>query len=184
MSVCCVAISVLDLMCYACRIEYMMCSGSHHCIRARILQLISHSSSTHANHNRLVGKVDLVVDKLRVDSTRVLVAEVSVGDSTGSISLRARDDQIDLLKQVSKEGGAVVLRNCTMELYQGRFLRLVVGKWGKINVYPVRRCNDDGYYYLVCISIVSSVSNNMSLAATSRFYHRMELKAHRTHLQV
>eukprot|EP01082_Thalassiosira_pseudonana_P007525 g6348.t1 g6348 contig23:259412-261437(-) len=84
----------------------------------------------------LVGKVDLVVDKLRVDSTRVLVAEVSVGDSTGSISLRARDDQIDLLKQVSKEGGAVVLRNCTMELYQGRFLRLVVGKWGKINVYP------------------------------------------------
>ncbi|KAL9189111.1 hypothetical protein ACHAXT_011601 [Thalassiosira profunda] len=84
----------------------------------------------------LVGKVELVVDKLRVDGSRVLVAEVEVGDESGSISLRARDDQIDLLRQVSDDGGAIVLRNCTMELYQGKHLRLAVSKWGKMQVYP------------------------------------------------
>jgi len=84
----------------------------------------------------LVGKVELVVDKYRVDGSRVLVAEVEVGDETGSISLRARDEQIDLLRQVSTAGGAIVLRNCTMELYQGKHLRLAVSKWGKLSVYP------------------------------------------------
>lgn len=84
----------------------------------------------------LVGKVELVVDKYRVDGSRVLVAEVEVGDETGSISLRARDEQIDLLRQVSSDKGAIVLRNCTMELYQGKHLRLAVSKWGKMNVYP------------------------------------------------
>lgn len=90
--------------------------------------------------SRLVGKVELVVDKLRVDGSRVLVAEVEVGDESGSISLRARDDQIDLLRQVSDDGGAIVLRNCTMELYQGKHLRLAVSKWGKMQVYPVSSC--------------------------------------------
>lgn len=85
-----------------------------------------------------MGKVELVVDKYRVDGSRVLVAEVEVGDETGSISLRARDEQIDLLRQLSSDGGAIVLRNCTMELYQGKHLRLAVSKWGKMSVYPVR----------------------------------------------
>lgn len=85
----------------------------------------------------LVGKVELVVDKYRVDGSRVLVAEVEVGDETGSISLRARDDQIDLLRRVSEAKGAIVLRNCTIELYQGKHLRLGVSKWGKMSLYPV-----------------------------------------------
>lgn len=85
----------------------------------------------------LVGKVEVVVDKLRVDGSRVLVAEVQVGDSTGSLSLRARDEQIDVLQQISKNKGAVVLRNCTVELHQRKFLRLVVSKWGKMKAYPV-----------------------------------------------
>mmetsp|Transcript_3454 Transcript_3454/g.7191 ORF Transcript_3454/g.7191 Transcript_3454/m.7191 type:complete len:694 (+) Transcript_3454:11-2092(+) len=85
----------------------------------------------------LVGKVELVVDKYRVDGSRVLVAEVEVGDETGAISLRARDEQIDVLRRVSEqEGGAIVLRNCTMELYQGKHLRLAVSKWGKMTPYP------------------------------------------------
>jgi hypothetical protein len=88
-------------------------------------------------HYRLVGKVELVVDKYRVDGSRVLIAEVDVGDETGVISLRARDEQIDLLRKVSSDRGAIVLRNCTMELYQGKHLRLGVSKWGKISVYPV-----------------------------------------------
>jgi hypothetical protein len=86
----------------------------------------------------LVGKVDIVVDKFRVDGSRVLVAEVEVGDNSGTISLRARDEQIDLLKKVSADKGAVVLRNCTIELHQRKFLRLAVSKWGKMTAYPVR----------------------------------------------
>lgn len=45
-----------------------------------------------------MGKVQVVVDKLRVDKSRVRLAEVQVGDETGSISLRARDSQIDELE--------------------------------------------------------------------------------------
>lgn len=86
--------------------------------------------------HRLVGDVDVVVDKLRVDGSRVLVAEVEVGDETGSVSLRARDDQIDLLRKVSHDNGAIVLRNAQIELYQGRYLRLAVSKWGKMEAYP------------------------------------------------
>ncbi len=86
--------------------------------------------------NRLVGNVDVVVDKLRVDKSRVRLAEVQVGDETGIISLRARDEQIDALQKVSDEGGAIVLRNSSIELFQGKFLRLAVTKWGKISVYP------------------------------------------------
>jgi hypothetical protein len=84
----------------------------------------------------LVGKVDVVVDKNRVDGSRVRLAEVEVGDETGTVSLRARDEQIDVLKEVSERSGAVVLRNCTLELYQGRHLRLAATKWGKICPYP------------------------------------------------
>jgi hypothetical protein len=78
----------------------------------------------------LVGKVDIVVDKVRVDKSRVRLAEVQVGDDTGSISLRARDTQIDMLQEVSNKNGAIVLRNCSLELYQGKHLRLAVTKWG------------------------------------------------------
>lgn len=84
----------------------------------------------------LVGKVNIVVDKLRVDRSRVRLAEVDVGDETGTVSLRARDDQIDLLQEISEKSGAVVLRNCTMELYQGKHLRLAITKWGKLSAYP------------------------------------------------
>jgi hypothetical protein len=87
--------------------------------------------------NRLVGKINLVVDKRRVDRSRVRLAEVEIGDETGTVSLRARDEQIDLLERVSKcKPGAVVLRNCTLELYQGKHIRLAVTKWGKLSEYP------------------------------------------------
>ncbi len=121
---------------------------------------VSNCRAAHTSYHllypdRLVGKVELVVDKYRVDGSRVLVAEVEVGDETGSISLRARDEQIDLLRQVSDDQGAIVLRNCTMELYQGKHLRLGVSKWGKMSPYPVkydsnlRVYSNDPFVYLV-----------------------------------
>ena len=78
----------------------------------------------------------MVVDKFRVDQSRVRLAEVLVGDETGSVYLRARDDQIDTLQEISDMKGAVVLRNSTIELYQGRHLRLAITKWGKLCSYP------------------------------------------------
>jgi len=84
----------------------------------------------------LVGKVNVVVDKFRVDQSRVRLAEVEIGDETGVVSLRARDDQIEVFQDVSKRSGAVVLRNATIELYQGRHIRLAITKWGKLRRYP------------------------------------------------
>jgi hypothetical protein len=84
----------------------------------------------------LVGKVKVVVDKNRVDGSRVRLAEVEVGDETGVVSLRARDQQIDIVQPLSSSQGAVVLRNCTLELYQGKHIRLAITKWGKLSRYP------------------------------------------------
>ena len=84
-----------------------------------------------------MGKINLVVDKMRVDQSRVRLAEVEIGDETGTVTLRARNEEIGLLEKVSKsKPGAVVLRNCTLELYQGKHIRLAVTKWGKLTEYP------------------------------------------------
>jgi hypothetical protein len=114
---------------------------------------------------RLVGKVSVVVDKRRVDGSRVRLAEVEVGDETGVVSLRARDDQIDTLEEVSGRAGAVVIRNCTLELYQGRHMRLAVTKWGKLSRYPDHiastppppsKINRDRNFSLIDLSKVAS----------------------------
>lgn len=113
----------------------------------------------------LVGKVTLVVDKKRVDQSRVRLAEVEIGDETGTVSLRARDEQIDLLEEVSRCSGAVVLRNCTLELYQGKHIRLAVTKWGKLSVYPDKvastptspsKMNTDRNFSAIDLSVVAS----------------------------
>lgn len=113
----------------------------------------------------LVGKVNVVVDKLRVDRSRVRLAEVEVGDETGTVSLRARDEQIDVLEEVSQKSGAVVLRNCMLELFQGRHIRLAVTKWGKMSVFPddvastppaPSKINKERNFSLIDLSVVAS----------------------------
>ena len=84
----------------------------------------------------LVGKVEDVCNKSRVDGSRVRMAEVEVGDETGTVLLRARDEQIDTLREVSERSGAVVLRNCTVKLFHGKHIRLTITKWGKLSTYP------------------------------------------------
>jgi len=105
---------------------------------------------------RLVGKVNLVVDKNRVDGTRVRLAEVEVGDETGIVSLRARDEQVDILNSVSERSGAVVLRNCTLELYQGKHLRIAVTKWGKLGKHSqlYHHC-----HHCVSILVLKAIQN-------------------------
>jgi replication factor A1 len=126
------------------------------------------ASCVHRAHKMflsLVGDVNLVVDKNRVDGSRVRLAEVEVGDETGTVSLRARDEQIDVLKEVSDRCGAVVLRNSTLELYQGKHVRLAITKWGKLIVYPDNiastppppsKINRDRNFSLIDLSLVAS----------------------------
>lgn len=106
-----------------------------------------------------------MVDKRRVDQSRVRLAEVEIGDETGTVSLRARDEQIDVLEEVSHRSGAVVLRNCTLELYQGKHIRLAVTKWGKLSTYPDNvpstppppsKVNQDRNFSLIDLSVVAN----------------------------
>jgi len=109
--------------------------------------------------------VRLVVNKNRVDGSRVRLAEVEIGDDTGTVSLRARDEQIDMLEEISKKSEAVVLRNCTLELYQGKYIRVAVTKWGKMSKYPDQvpstpapptKINRDRNFSLINLSLVAT----------------------------
>lgn len=113
----------------------------------------------------MVGKVRIVVDKNRVDGSRVRLAEVEVGDETGTVSLRARDEQIDSLQEIADRSGAVVLRNCMLELYQGKHIRLAVTKWGKLSAYPDQvpstppppsKINRERNFSMIDLSLVAS----------------------------
>ena len=133
---------------------------------------------------RLVGKVRIVVDKYRVDSSRVRLAVVEVGDESGCVSLRARDDQIDTLLEIANRSGAVVLRNCTLEMYQGKHIRLAVTKWGKILSYPDNVCstpsppssiNYERNFSMINLSLIASdtsVSQSNDQHKTHSQYHR------------
>jgi len=85
----------------------------------------------------LVAKVHsatVVVDTERKsDKTRYRIAEVVVGDDTGSVVLTAKNDQIDLLQP----GNTVEIRNGKIDMWkinpQSSYIRLIVDKWGKIN---------------------------------------------------
>ena len=124
-----------------------------------------------------MGNVHVVVDKKRVDGTRLRLAEVEIGDETGVVSLRARDDQIDMFLDVSKRNGAVVLRNCTLELYQGKHIRLTCTKWGKVSPYPDQiastppppsKMNQDRKFSNIDIRLVASdIQENVPLAQSA-----------------
>lgn len=95
------------------------------------------------------------------------LAEVEVGDETGVVSLRARDQQIDALQAISDRSGAVVLRNCSLELYQGKHMRLAVTKWGKLTPYPDNvastptspsKMNRERNFSLIDLTVVASES--------------------------
>lgn len=70
-----------------------------------------------------------------------------------------------MLQEIANRSGAVVLRNCTIELYQGKHIRLAVTKWGKMSAYPdqVRstppppsKINRDRNFSMINLSLVAS----------------------------
>ena len=109
-----------------------------------------------------------------------------VGDETGCVSLRARDEQIDILKEVSQRSGAVVLRNSTLELFQGRHIRLAVTKWGKLSLYPdqipstpapPQKMNMDKNFSMIDLVRVASVGSEL-VKSSDQEEHRSEHNHH------
>jgi len=80
-------------------------------------------------HNLTVKVVSAktVVSRTRPDGTLIRIAECTVGDDTGVITLTARNAQVDFMK----DGNSVVLRNAKIDMYKGS-MRLAVDKWGII----------------------------------------------------
>jgi len=80
-------------------------------------------------HNLVLKVVstNVVVEKTRTDGTKIRIAEAVVGDSTGVITLTARNKQIDVVTP----GNTIIARNSKIDMYKG-FMRLAVDKWGKL----------------------------------------------------
>jgi len=76
-----------------------------------------------------VLKISSVVEKTRTDGSKIRIAECTVGDSTASVILTARNDQIDIVQA----GKTIIVRNSKIDMFKG-FMRLAVDKWGKLEV--------------------------------------------------
>eukprot|EP00240_Pyramimonas_obovata_P011400 CAMPEP_0118927896 /NCGR_PEP_ID=MMETSP1169-20130426/5269_1 /TAXON_ID=36882 /ORGANISM="Pyramimonas obovata, Strain CCMP722" /LENGTH=133 /DNA_ID=CAMNT_0006869761 /DNA_START=63 /DNA_END=464 /DNA_ORIENTATION=- len=80
-------------------------------------------------HNLIVKVVDykVVVNRTRPDGSTVQIAECTVGDDTGAITLTARNQQVEMMTI----GNKVYLRNAKIDMFKGS-MRLAVDKWGLI----------------------------------------------------
>lgn len=80
-------------------------------------------------HNLVVKVVSckVVVNRTRPDGSSVRIAECTVGDETGTITLTARNAQVDLM--VADK--TINVRNAKIDMYKGS-MRLAVDKWGLI----------------------------------------------------
>jgi len=70
-----------------------------------------------------------VLDKPSTHLGRTRVAECLVGDSTGTVLVTARNEQVDLLEPDT----TVIFRNAKIDMFKGT-MRLAVDKWGRIEV--------------------------------------------------
>jgi len=85
---------------------------------------------THGHNIKLkVVNTSTVIEKTRSDGTKTRIAECMVGDNTASITLTARNEQIDKVSP----GRTIIVRNAKIDMFKG-FMRLAVDKWGKIEV--------------------------------------------------
>merc|ERR1712232_51281 len=81
-------------------------------------------------HNLVLKVVStsVVVEKERIDGTRIRIAEALVGDATACVTLTARNKQIDVVQP----GKTIIARNAKVDMFRSRFMRLAVDKWGKL----------------------------------------------------
>eukprot|EP00455_Lapot_gusevi_P018652 TRINITY_DN2022_c0_g1_i5.p1 TRINITY_DN2022_c0_g1~~TRINITY_DN2022_c0_g1_i5.p1 ORF type:complete len:135 (+),score=24.67 TRINITY_DN2022_c0_g1_i5:137-541(+) len=78
-----------------------------------------------------VVEFKMVLERQRPDGSTLKIAEALVGDSTGSILMTVRGDQIDQFSV----GGSILVRNAKIEMFKGH-MRLAVDKWGLIQPAP------------------------------------------------
>jgi len=78
-----------------------------------------------------VVSVKVVLDRQKIDDTKEVIAEAVVGDSTGSILLTAKDEQLAVVKQNAN----LVIRNARVVMFKGH-MRLKVDQWGLIDPNP------------------------------------------------
>mmetsp|Transcript_26794 Transcript_26794/g.44928 ORF Transcript_26794/g.44928 Transcript_26794/m.44928 type:complete len:135 (-) Transcript_26794:350-754(-) len=80
-------------------------------------------------HNLVVKVIDckVVVSRTRPDGSSVRIAECTVGDDTGVVTLTARNQQVDMMIL----GKLVYLRNAKIDMFKGS-MRLAVDKWGLV----------------------------------------------------
>ena len=72
----------------------------------------------------------VLIDIERFDKTRVVIADFVVGDETGIIKMRLRNElQIDLLS----EGQTIIIRNCKIPILNSH-MRMIVDAFGKIEI--------------------------------------------------
>mmetsp|Transcript_24678 Transcript_24678/g.29892 ORF Transcript_24678/g.29892 Transcript_24678/m.29892 type:complete len:126 (-) Transcript_24678:863-1240(-) len=82
-----------------------------------------------SGHNLVVKVVNskLVVNRSRPDGSGARIAECTVGDETGIITLTARNAQVD----VAQPGKVVTLKNAKIDMFKGS-MRLSADKGGAI----------------------------------------------------
>jgi len=79
------------------------------------------------NVHAKVVEVKQVLEKTRIDGSRLIIAEALIGDSTGVITLTLRNEQIPIVVQ----GSTITVRNAKIEMFKGH-MRLSVDQWGLI----------------------------------------------------
>jgi len=89
-----------------------------------------------------------VLDKSRIDGSKIYIAEATIADPTGLIILTLKNDQIP----VAVSGSTITVRNGRIEMFKGH-MRLVVDQWGLIE--PATNENKIS-------QDVSNVTNNLS----------------------
>ena len=78
-------------------------------------------------------KKDVLIDITRLDKTRVVIADFVVGDDTGVIKMRLRNEKfIDVIQ----EGLTLIVRNCKVPVIN-QHMRMQVDAFGKIEVSKV-----------------------------------------------
>ena len=78
---------------------------------------------------KIISK-NILIDRKRIDGTRIAICDFIVGDETGVIKMRLRNkNYIDLLK----EGDDIIVRNCKV-FYISQRIRIQVDAFGKVEI--------------------------------------------------
>ena len=78
---------------------------------------------------KIISK-NILIDRKRIDGSRIAICDFMVGDETGIIKMRLRNENyIDMLK----EGDDIIVRNCKV-FYISQHIRIQVDAFGKVEI--------------------------------------------------